>query len=328
MGDGQEARRNRTVALGQVRVAAVLTQDHLALHGVLFLEQPEQIDLGAHHGAIGLVQVEQLQRGIVATVLEPAVDEAAGLALQAAVFQIHGEEGGVRGDIDQAEGVVELNAVEQHHLVINDGGVAQVKIAMAFANEALLTALFEQWLQTADGRFGPVEQGVQLLQIGRFAEQRADLFEVLPHRRDYGFGSAERMVGGHPWGGQVELGDPLGQRIDVSVAQFSAGLHLGHQLRLGEFAHLQHVLDRLAGTIQLGRLDATGNRQHFQIKVGRQALVQAQFFLAEVFAGAQLGEVEEAEIDRLLELVGIGAGQDDPGNMRLDDLETIHRMRV
>ena len=65
-------------------------------------------------------------------------------------------EGGIRGDIDQAERLVEFDAVEQHDLAIDQRGIAQVKVAMAFANEALLAALFEQWAQARDAGFGPV----------------------------------------------------------------------------------------------------------------------------------------------------------------------------
>ncbi|MNL83746.1 hypothetical protein D3C87_2114800 [compost metagenome] len=59
-----------------------------------------------------------------------------------------------------------------------------------------------------------------------------------------------------------------------------------------------------------------------------EALVEAQFFLAEVFASGQFAEVEEAEIHRFLDLVGIGPGQHYPGNMRLDDLESLYRMGI
>ncbi|MNJ56898.1 hypothetical protein D3C77_524620 [compost metagenome] len=76
------------------------------------------------------------------------------------------------------------------------------------------------------------------------------------------------------------------------------------------------------------RFGAAADRQHLQVQVWRQALVQAQLFMAEVLPCFQAGEVEKAEVHRLLDLVGERAGEQNPGDMRLDDLEAIHRMRV
>ncbi|MNJ62024.1 hypothetical protein D3C77_578430 [compost metagenome] len=95
-----------------------------------------------------------------------------------------------------------------------------------------------------------------------------------------------------------------------------------------ELAHLQRIFDRRARAIQLRRLLATGDRQYLQVQAGGHALVQAQFFFAEVLACRQRGEVEKAEVHRLLDLVGELAGENDPGDVCFDDPQVVDRMRI
>ncbi|MCY1427672.1 hypothetical protein D9M71_435290 [compost metagenome] len=102
--------------------------------------QAEQGDLGPHQCAVGLVEVQQLQAVIVAGVLQVLADQAPGKRLEATVFQVHGDEGDIGVDIGEAEGLVELDAIEEHHLAVDQGGVAQVDVTVAFADEAFLLA--------------------------------------------------------------------------------------------------------------------------------------------------------------------------------------------
>lgn len=79
---------------------------------------------------------------------------------------------------------------------------------------------------------------------------------------------------------------------------------------------------------QLRGLGGTSDRQHFEIQILGQTLVQAQFFAAEVFAGIQAGEIEETEVDRFFHFIDVGAGEQHPGNVSLDDLKPIDGVRV
>ncbi|MDT4875097.1 hypothetical protein FQZ97_1104400 [compost metagenome] len=126
----------------------------------------------------------------------------------------------------------------------------------------------------------------------------------------------------------MKASDLFGQCVDMRFAKLAARLHLSEQLILRELAHFQRVFDGRAIACQLRVLGTTVDRQNFQVQALGQALVEAQLFLAEVFASGQFGEVEEAEIHRFLDLVGIGPGQHYPGNMRLDDLESLYRMGI
>ncbi|MNL57867.1 hypothetical protein D3C87_1814580 [compost metagenome] len=112
------------------------------------------------------------------------------------------------------------------------------------------------------------------------------------------------------------------------VVQFAIGLQGAQQLALRELAHFQDIFDGRAIAANRRGFGAAGNRQYLKVKAVGQALVQAQFFLAKVFARRQFAEVEEAEVDRLLDLVRIGAGEQHPGDMRLDYLESVYGMWV
>ncbi len=328
MGDRQEARGNGAVAFRQVGVVAVLAQGRGALHGIGLVAEAEQRDLGADHGAVGLVEVQQFQGLVVAGVFQIEADEASSVALQAAIFQVHREEGEVGADIGEAERFVEFDAVEQHYPAVDQRGVAQVDVAVAFADEALRLALLEHRQQAFEAAFRPGFEGIQLLQVGLVLEQRANLLEILPHRRHAGLGGAQRVLQRHLRSVLVEVRDLLGQFVNMLVGQFAAALDCRQQVVLRELAHLQQVFDCLAVAADPRRLFAAGDRQDLQVEIVGEALIQAQLFVAIEAALVQAGEIEKAEIHRLLDLVGVGTGQQDPGDVRLDDLEALHRVGV
>ncbi|MNJ56897.1 hypothetical protein D3C77_524610 [compost metagenome] len=80
-------------------------------------------------------------------------------------------------------------------------------------------------------------QSVELEQVGVIAEQRADLLEVLQHRRHDRVRGSQCMAGRHVRGVLVKMRDLFGQGIDVRAAQFSTGLQFAQQLALRELTH-------------------------------------------------------------------------------------------
>jgi len=53
-----------------------------------------------------------------------------------------------------------------------------------------------------------------------------------------------------------------------------------------------------------------GDRHHLQIQFFRQASIEPELLLAEMLSAIEGGEVQEAEIHGLLDLVGVVTGQD------------------
>ncbi|MNE48881.1 hypothetical protein D3C80_1433710 [compost metagenome] len=136
------------------------------------------------------------------------------------------------------------------------------------------------------------------------------------------------MFDGDALGLGVQVGNFPGQRVDVSGHQLASGQHVGQQAALWKLAHLQYVVEDRSVAAELRSLEAAGHRQDLQVDIRGGALVEAQFLVAEVLAGLAAAEVEKAEVHRLLQLVGVLAGEQDPGDMRLDDFEALHRVGV
>ncbi|MNH05317.1 hypothetical protein D3C79_646370 [compost metagenome] len=199
---------------------------------------------------------------------------------------------------------------------------------MALTDKTVGLAFFQQAVQTLEAAACPGLQGIELLQIGLVGEERANLLEILLNRRHHAFWRAQRVLDRHARRLQVELGNLPRHLVDVAGIELAIGLQGVEHLALGELAHLQHVFDRFAFATDLRRFGATGDRQDVQVQAFGQALVQTQLFVAEMPALIQAGEVEKAEVHRLLDLVGVLAGEQDPGDMRLDELEPIHGVRV
>src|SRR5262245_53743651 len=59
-----------------------------------------------------------------------------------------------------------------------------------------------------------------------------------------------------------------------------------------------------------------------------QAAVETHFLLAEVLALGQRAEIQKAESERLLDLVGVWAGEEDDRDVCLVNLDSIYRMLV
>src|SRR5690606_39614101 len=99
-------------------------------------------------------------------VFQPAVDEALGEIAQAAVLEIHGHEGYIAHDVDPAEGVIELYAVEKSHLSGDKGDVIQVDVTMAFTHQPLGLALCQLGNQPLEGSMRPLLKLLELCQVG------------------------------------------------------------------------------------------------------------------------------------------------------------------
>ncbi|MCY1399108.1 hypothetical protein D9M71_141570 [compost metagenome] len=95
-----------------------------------------------------------------------------------------------------------------------------------------------------------------------------------------------------------------------------------------ELAHLQQIFDGWPFAAQLRSFGAAGDGQHFQVQIVGQALVQAQLFSAKMLASLKAGKVEKTEVDWFLHFISEGAGENDPGDMGFDDLESFYRVRV
>ncbi len=65
-----------------------------------------------------------------------------------------------------------------------------------------------------------------------------------------------------------------------------------------------------------------------EISIGGKAAVETNFFAAEEAAALEGRKVEKAEVERFFELVGMGVGQVDAGNMGFAKFHALGRLRV
>lgn len=143
------------VALGQIDVACITGS---GLHDLLRRAaegDAKQGDFGAHHGAVSLVEAQQGQPRIVAAVFQITVEQAAGMGWQAAVFQVHEQEGQLAHHVDPAEAVVEFDGVEDDDGIVHQGHIAKVHVAVQLAHETFPLASGKDGRKARIGALGP-----------------------------------------------------------------------------------------------------------------------------------------------------------------------------
>src|SRR4029078_1211349 len=91
--------------------------------------------------------------------------------------------------------------------------------------------------------------------------------------------------------------------------------------------HLNCIVDNGAFATHNEATLVASDRDDADVKIRRQPAIQTQLFRAELTASLQSRSVDEIELDRLLDLVGVRSRQDHPGNVRLAPLQACHGMR-
>src|SRR5690554_3681469 len=196
-------------------LAAVVSRElQIVTAGVQIRLQSQHGDFGAHHGAVGLVEVQQRQTQIVAGQLQVTVEAAVGPAELLVRLQVHQQERKVRDGIDPAEFQVELNAVEQAQMVMEQIDVGQVKVAVTFTYMPITLALPKAILQRAELLRNAGGQLLQQAPVIRSQVVRRDIAEVVGDHFPQGVGFAPGAILGHNRNFLMELGDLFGQQVD------------------------------------------------------------------------------------------------------------------
>src|SRR6476620_718173 len=95
-------------------------------------------DFGAHHRSIDEIEAQHRNAVVVAGDLKVRVQEAMREIRPTAVPKIHDGERNFAHDVDPAERIDEIDAVEYRQLPVEARNVAKVEIAVAFTHEALV----------------------------------------------------------------------------------------------------------------------------------------------------------------------------------------------
>ena len=159
-------------------------------------------------------------------------------------------------------------------------------------------------------------------------DERQGLDEVLGDGVMGALGCSEVALCGGPLGAGVEVGRDAGDAVDALRRELAAGDQPVEQPRLVELAHLHGVFHGLTGAPEHRGLRCAGEGDDVQVQRGREPPVQTQLLPAAMGALVERAEVEEAEIERLLDLVGVVAGEKDPGDVGLHQPQAPHRVGV
>jgi|GEM_PF-4886793 len=113
----------------------------------------------------------------------------------------------------------------------------------------------------------------------------------------------------------MEVGEPVGELSHHGGLEAIALQHRRQQIGLVELAHPHGIVDQGAAAQQPGGGRRPVDRADVQVEVGGQATIQPDFLPTEPAPPLERAEIDKAQIDRLLNLVGIGAGEQNPGDM-------------
>ena len=152
------------------------------------------------------------------------------------------------------------------------------------------------------------------------------LFEVLAHVAPDHVRSAEAgdpRVRGAALG--VEGGDRLGDPIDLRDREGALLEPDVGALLVREPHHVNRVVDDLSLAADPVRAAFDRDRRHPEVDVGGEAPIELDLRLAGGAALLARGEVEEAEVDRLLHLVDVVAEHEDPRDVGLEHAIGVRR---
>ncbi len=126
----------------------------------------------------------------------------------------------------------------------------------------------------------------------------------------------------------VEIRDPASKRFD-DVSVHRAALEALQQRRLaGEALHLDRPFHGLASAVHGNAVAGAGHGHHALVNVRSQTAVEPDFLVTKMAALRQRGEIKEAQVDRLFDLVRVRAGQEHHRDMSMAYLHVPNRVRV
>src|SRR5207248_3868268 len=115
-----------------------------------------------------------------------------------------------------------------------------------------------------------------------------------------------------------------GQRVDMNGGKTIIGKRVARQRILREFTHLHRILDCRPLAAERGLVDASSDRDDFEIEFRCKATIQPQFLFAKKSTSFQHAEIQKSLVHRLLDLVRELPGQENIGNVRLEHADALY----
>ena len=197
-----------------------------------------------------------------------------------------------------------------------------MQIAVAVAHESVVESLQQGCLVPGQLGSRPAMQESKFFLVNDVAE----MVEVFPEIVNRLPGEALTFAVVRSLRSGVPCSNSLAEFFHVADAQ-QAGrkLPVEEQL-LVKTQHLHRILQRLAVTADNRFCRGSRYRNDVEIELRRPRLVQAQLLLAEMPAFLQGAEIQEIQHHGLLDLVGVVACEDHPGDVRLHEFNVVCRV--
>src|SRR5207237_2709284 len=110
-----------------------------------FLSRQNAFDLPANKGAIALIETRDLQHCDVLKLAHRISQKQICQVASPFKIKIHRQKSDVIGDIDEAEAIIEFDAIEDRQCIWRDVDVVEVEVAVTIANAMLLNWIAKQF---------------------------------------------------------------------------------------------------------------------------------------------------------------------------------------
>ncbi len=200
---------------------------------------------------------------------------------------------------------------------------------MTLADPSITDATVEELFVFDEEPVRPVLNVFETLSRDEFPDVGLGLGEVLIGVEFDRFDLAERVNVGAPTGVFVERHKGLDENVQLVVGQLTAFEDADTEVIVVELLHLDHPVHDLALTVADPQaLAVEPHRLNAEIDIGCEPAIELDLPAAVQFAEFHGREVEEPEVDRLLQLVGPVAGQQNRRDMGLKMGDLVNGMRI
>jgi hypothetical protein len=122
--------------------------------------------------------------------------------------------------------------------------------------------------------------------------------------------------------------EPIGKLLQPLAINGARVESHGQQPLLIKLAHAHRHLDHGAVPQEVGPLGRAVDLDQIPVQLGCQASVEPQFLLAEMPPELQGAEVREAQVHGFFDLVGVGPGEQNPGDVGFHQVDPLRGVGV
>ena len=238
--------------------------------------------------------------------------------------QLHHQERHVRHRIGRAEGLVELDAVDDEDIrgrraIGKEIDVIEPQVAVRVAGHPPRDPGLDQRLELREGLLGERGEAVEHRPADRATHLPLRLLQIIADEPGDVLEPGELRDPLVPLRPRMERGDPPAQLLDHVRLEIAAFEDLLQPRLIRQPPHLDGPFDDLSRPLHADPISLPDDRHDPQVNLRRQPTVQPDLLLAEVPPPLERAVIDEPQAYRLLDLVRERPGQADDRDVRLAD---------